>query len=378
MAPFIPELGEGEEPCEEAAPVCREEVAPLRAAYFYQTGCNECNRVETDIEYMEQQYPQLVIDRFNIYDELPLAKWMAQQAGYDPNDIHTPAFFIGEDVLVGEEEITPHNLRALMEAYAPEGTEAYWVGVDPDETDIPSILKVTFAGLVDGLNPCAFATLIFFISYLTASQRRGREILIAGAAFTLGVFLAYVAVGMGLYRFLDYLQEEVSFMQQVGRWVYGLTALMCAVLAVLSFLDYLKARRGEVEDMNLSLPESLRKRTRSAIRSGQKARTFVMATFFTGLVVSLLELACTGQLYLPTIIYMVSEPGMRAQGTLYLLLYNLMFILPLVVVFVLAYFGLTTYQLGLFFKRHMATVKLLTAVVFVSLAVWLGTALISG
>jgi len=57
-------------------------------------------------------------------------------------------------------------------------------------------------------------------------------------------------------------------------------------------------------------------------------------------------------------------------------LYNLMFILPLVVVFLLAYFGTTSQQLSLFVHRHMAAVKLATAGLFVLLAVWMVTTLI--
>jgi hypothetical protein len=62
---------------------------------------------------------------------------------------------------------------------------------------------------------------------------------------------------------------------------------------------------------------------------------------------------------------------LRLQAGLYLLLYNLMFILPLVVVFVLAYSGTTSQQLGLFVHRHAATIKLAAAGLFLLLAGWL-------
>ena len=64
------------------------------------------------------------------------------------------------------------------------------------------------------------------------------------------------------------------------------------------------------------------------------------------------------------------------QAGLYLALYNLMFVLPLVVVFVLAYFGATSQQLGLFIHRRTATVKLATAGLFVLLAVWMVVSLL--
>jgi len=54
----------------------------------------------------------------------------------------------------------------------------------------------------------------------------------------------------------------------------------------------------------------------------------------------------------------------------YLLLYNLIFILPLTVVFCGAYFGLTTGIMTKLIRDHLAKVKLLTALFFFGLAVW--------
>jgi cytochrome b561 len=93
--------------------------------------------------------------------------------------------------------------------------------------------------------------------------------------------------------------------------------------------------------------------------------------FVTGFVISLLEFACTGQVYLPTIIYVMSQPELASQAFLYLVLYCLMFILPLVVVFVLSYFGTSSEQLSQFVNRHTSTIKFITGVLFVGLALWM-------
>jgi hypothetical protein len=172
---------------------------------------------------------------------------------------------------------------------------------------------------------------------------------------------------VGLLRVL----EELPALASLSRWVYGLTALLCLVLAVVSLLDYRKARRGEATEMTLRIPLRLRQVINRVIREGAQARAFVPVAFATGFVISLVELACTGQVYLPTIIFVVGMPDMRGQALFYLVLYNLAFILPLVVVFSLAYFGTTSEQLSLFASRHTATVKLGTIVLFVVLGGWL-------
>ena len=383
------EHGEGEFPfgptgggeiCEAEETTACEAGATIWAAYFYQVGCQECSRAEIDIQYLRNRYPQLIVEEFNIYEDLPLAQWLAQRVGRE-EDLHAPAFFVGDDALIGEEEITPQNLEALMEKYAATGAEKVWTEFDAEGSTEGLVarfralgpLTVVVAGLVDGLNPCAFATLVFFIAYLAASQRKGSEILAVGGAFTLGVFLAYLLVGLGLYKVLDWMGSTLT---TLGRWVYGLTALFCAVLAVLSFLDYLKARQGRIEEMSLTLPSALKNRARAVVRAGQRARAYVAAAFVTGLLVSLLELACTGQIYLPTLVFVASIPTLRARAYAYLVLYNLCFILPLVVVFGLAYYGTTSIHLGIFLKRHTATVKLGATLVFAALAAWLGLTLL--
>lgn len=231
------------------------------------------------------------------------------------------------------------------------------------------LLTVVLAGLVEGLNPCAFATLVFFVSYLTISGRQGKEVLSVGAAFTLGVFLAYMLVGIGFYRALDLLGDLLT---TLGRWLYGLTAALCLVLAAVSFFDYLKARRGEIGDMALNLPHRLRMRINATIRRTRKSQAFVATAFVTGVVVSFLELACTGQVYLPTIIFVMSVPEFQSQATLFLLL----FIAPLVVVFVLAYYGTGAKQLSNFLQRRASTVKLGMAFLFLGLGSWLTVSLV--
>ncbi len=88
-------------------------------------------------------------------------------------------------------------------------------------------------------------------------------------------------------------------MSIISKIVYALTAIFCLVLAVLSIRDYFKTREGKLDDMALKLPDPLRKRINTAVREGRKSSSYYLSAFITGLVVSILELACTGQIYLP-------------------------------------------------------------------------------
>ena len=370
------------EPCGPEEAVACEGPAPIWGIYFYDVGCKECSRAEYDIQYVQSKYPQLVIEEHSVQEDAALSEWLGARLGVPQRQrLATPALFVGEDYLIGT-DITAEAVQALAERYAPTGVDRVWAGFDPQEAEQSIVdrfrsfgfLTVACAGLVDGLNPCAFATLAFFVSYLALSGRQGREILAVGIAFTVGVFLAYLGVGLGFYKVLDLMG---GLLTTLGRWVYGLTALLCAVLAVFSFLDFLKARRGEIGDMSLNLPHSLRMRINAVIRRGRSSRTFVAGSFVTGVLVSFLELACTGQVYLPTIIFVVSQPELRVRALTFLVLYNLLFVLPLVVVFILTYYGTGSKQLTRFLQKRAGTVKLGMALLFAALATWLTTSVVA-
>jgi len=91
------------------------------------------------------------------------------------------------------------------------------------------------------------------------------------------------------------------------------------------------------------------------------------ASFVLGVVIAAMELACTGQVYLP-IVTMISEPRHRIAATFYLFSYNIAFIIPLVAVFGLATLGVGSDRMGVFFRRHMAAVKSGFVILFAAMA----------
>jgi cytochrome c biogenesis protein CcdA/glutaredoxin len=361
-------------PAETPTPVA---AKAIYMAYFDQVGCQECARTTYDLQVVAEQYPQLVVEIFAMEEaeNKALNEWLGEKYGVpEARRLSTPMVFVGQEVLIGQEAILD-NLLAAVARYAESGAPRTWDDFDPGagEEGILArfrslgVLTVLGAGLIDGLNPCAFATLVFFVSYMAFTGRRGREILFVGMAFTLGVFLTYFLVGIGLLTVV----QSLGVLASLGRWVYLLTAVLCAILAALTFRDLSRARRGKPGDMTLKLPSALRKQIHKVIREGAQVRAFVGMAFVTGFLVSLIELACTGQVYLPTIVYVLSRPELAARAFLYLFLYCLMFVLPLIVVFVLSYLGTTSEQLAQFVNRHTASIKLLTGLVFVGLALWM-------
>ncbi len=87
-----------------------------------------------------------------------------------------------------------------------------------------------------------------------------------------------------------------------------------------------------------------------------------------GFIVTLLQSTCTSQVYLPTILFVTNIPSLRGSAILYLTLYNIIYILPLLVIFGIVYWGVTSEQLSFFLQRRTSTIKLVTALFFFALA----------
>ena len=351
----------------------------IQMAYFAKAGCQECDRATYEINYLKDKYPSLEVSVFDVSESAELNEWLSSKYGV-PDEYHltAPAVFIGEDYLVGK-DMSTGNIEKLVQKYSETGVEATWENWEEEAPQAASRIverfrsfggfTVVLAGLIDGLNPCAFATIVFFISYLAFTGRKGRDILLVGGAFALGVFLTYLLVGVGLYELL----QRLPFLTTLGKWVYGITAALCFILAVLSLLDYISARKGNVEEMRLRLPMKLRRRINKVIRESASSQALAGVALLTGFVISIIELACTGQVYLPTILFVMGVEELRARAVFYLVLYNVMFILPLIVVFVLAYLGTTSEQLATFVNKNTSRIKLATTLLFLVLGGWMLT-----
>ena len=347
----------------------------VHIAYFHRPGCKACGRANYMLENLTRVYPNLELRRFDttvkesIEIQEALAEWLHVP---EARRLSAPSLVIGETYLV-EEGMSDRAVRDLIARYQEEPGEPPWDRAQRLRGKARDRLIERFrslgpfaviaAGLLDGINPCAFATILFFISYLALVGRSGKDLLYVGGAFGAAVFMTYFLIGLGIFHFV----QSLNVFSLIGRVLYLAIAALAFVLGGLSLWDFFKVRRGEAEEMALQLPQFLKRRIHKTIREKTRTRRFVLAAFLAGGMVSLLELACTGQVYLPTIVFVVGVPELKAHALAYLALYNLMFIVPLAVVFGLAYFGTTSAQLGNTMKQHLGLVKLLTAGLFFGL-----------
>lgn len=341
-------------------------------AYYYTPGCRSCE------EFLSNEVPRfarslgisIVVDRKDVLQPALYEELASFAASHGETVREIPALAVGNVLLQGDANIRK-NLAPALRAWlgspaAPPATpgllpSAAWAVFSGRLAALP----IALAGLIDGVNPCAFTTLIFLLASLALAGRGRREVLLIGAVFTLAVFLTYLGIGCGLFAVLR-AASTVSIVSLVLRW--ALVAVL-TVFAGMSVYDYALIRQGRPTQILLQLPSALRRQIHSSIRTRVRTAALVGSSLVLGFLVSIFEFACTGQVYLPMLAYLVRiQGGMTALALL--LLYNLCFIVPLLVVFGASYLGVSSGRITTWFQSHMGKVKLGLAGVFVALAVF--------
>lgn len=372
------EVGEGPQQLEgvETPDEIAQRRENLKVIVFYKPGCKECEKAEAYLEDLKSQFPLMELERLNILDQDHI---LINQVLCDRLQVSgvgkTPAFFTQVGAAIAP-KVKPQDLAGLLASTMESEDDPDWADfeeaemIEAEKKVEENFSKITLAivilgGLFDGVNPCAFATIIFFLSYLQVAKRTPREILMVGISFILAIFLAYFSVGLVFHAAIEKLVEMEGFQwaRSIMTWVFAFFALL---VAVLSLRDGIRASRGSLKEMTLQLPDFLKNRIRGTIRKRARTKNYVIAAFVTGIIISFLELACTGQVYAP-IVYQIQQG--RADAVLYLLIYNIAFILPLVIIFFLAYRGMASDALVRFQKNHTAAVKYATAALFFLLTV---------
>lgn len=211
---------------------------------------------------------------------------------------------------------------------------------------------VIVAGAVDGINPCAFTVLLLFITALLASlQTKNAEeiaqgvsavrarLIGLGSIYIAAIFLTYLALGAGLLVTAD-LFVRAHLPARIG-------ALVSIALGLWMLKDYFLPGIG----LRLQAPASVGRWAREAAR-----KMTVPALALGGFLIGLCTVPCSGAVYLAVLALLSAQPSAAAFG--YLVLYNAMFILPLVGVLIAASARPTLNKLAHWNLHHKEWVRL--------------------
>ncbi len=195
------------------------------------------------------------------------------------------------------------------------GTQALW---DLSGGGTWLLPLVGTAALIDSINPCAFSILLVTIAFLLSIGKLRSSVLGIGAAYIFGIFLVYLMIGLGLLQTL-HIFDTPHFMAKVGASL--LIALGLINLANEFFPSF---------PVKLAIPHAAHGKMATLME-----KTSVPTAVVLGGLVGLCEFPCTGGPYL-MVVGLLHDHLTYYAGVAYLLLYNLLFVLPLVIILLIA------------------------------------------
>ena len=349
-----------------------------RLAFFHQKNCAKCSRQEKELELLQKRMPNLVIDRFDSADAATAVMLTRFHSHFnvprtDKNLI--PLLCWSDGYVTGRLA----EAQELQDALSKGGNDCFWLPPPTDDElkaeDIRQnkaleafhLSLVVSGALADGINPCAFATSLFLISYLLMKRRRKRDIVIVGLSFCAGVFVAYFLYGLGLSFLVDFLNRF--------KWIksafYIIFAVISLILAILHLRDAFKFKKsGDASDMDMGLSKETHRGIHGKIHKYLEHDSWLLApaSFLLGMIVSSMEFACTGQVYFPIIMAIMSK-GFTPKALWLLIVYNVCFILPLLLVTAVALRGTGIKSLSNWARTHVFGTKIAMSVIFAVIAV---------
>ncbi|OGS46062.1 MAG: hypothetical protein A2539_03495 [Elusimicrobia bacterium RIFOXYD2_FULL_34_15] len=342
---------------------------------FDSAGCLFCIELrKTAIPSYEKKYGiKIDVSEYSIDESRNYAALVTLEKQFGKTMTKVPVLFIGNDVVGGKKDII-ELLPILLEKYIKIGkVEPVKMPFDDMNQKVNiknlKILPVVAAGLIDSVNPCAFATIIFFITYLSMVLKKKRiEVLFVGMSFILGVFITYFLIGIGLFKFIQKINQIII----ISKIMYFFIGILVLFLAFRHLYEAIAIKKGIGMGDNvikLKLPNFLRWKIYDVITKLSTFKYLTLIAFVIGAIITVLELFCTGQVYLPTIIYMVGTPEYKKSGILYLLFYCILFVIPLIIIFSIFYFGANMEKLEQVFRDKIFHIKIVMFLFFLTLGI---------
>ena len=184
-----------------------------------------------------------------------------------------------------------------------------------------SLLSLTLAAITNGLNPCGIGMMITFLGYLLVFGQNKKDkyyLWKLGAVYIGAVFATYLFIGLLFYSLAFYLQR--LWLASVFKYVIG---------GVIFLAGLIQIKDGIWPDspIHLRLPDFGGKKINQLM-----ARMSLPMAALVGVAVTAFSTPCMLPLYVGTATVIARSGLPMALVLAYFLYYNLIFILPLMVV----------------------------------------------
>lgn len=184
---------------------------------------------------------------------------------------------------------------------------------------LPTVTVVLLTAAIDSINPCAIGVLILMISVIMGGGKSTKQLLLLGGAYIFAIFLTYLVAGLGLVYFFSSI--PIALAEYLSMFV---GALVIAA-GIFEIKDYFWYGRG----FSLQIPGYFSKK----IHNFSNSKATVGGVMFLGAFVAAVELPCTGAPYLAIIT--ILSVNFNVWALLLLMLYNLVFVMPLIIILIM-------------------------------------------
>ncbi len=191
-------------------------------------------------------------------------------------------------------------------------------------------LTITGFAFVDAINVCAMAVLAMVLTtILIQNPNKKRNILYSGIAFSVAVFIMYFIYGVIIHTFFKGLAGGIRGVSAV---IYNIFVILIIVVGALNIKDFFYYKKGS---LGTEMPLFMRPKVKKIINKISSPK----GAFVVGIIVTLFLLPCTMLPLFGAINKLSAEGYTLASSVPWLLYYNLIFVLPMLLITFLIYFG---------------------------------------
>jgi len=275
----------------------------------------------------------------------------------------------GEDITVPptppEPEPTPEPTPEPVPEPTPEPVPEPTPEPAPEpvpEPDKPAFTlpKILSLAVADAVNPCAFAVLLLMlVSIIAYNPGNRRSILLAGLAFIATIFVMYFLYGLVFIKFF----QAIQVLAAARSWIFRILAVAAIVFGVFNIRDFVRYKPGGI---GTEMPLFMRPRLKKIING----ITSPKGALVSGVVVTVFLLPCTIGPYIIAA-GILSVSGI-AETIPALLLYNLVFVIPLIAIVIGVYMGTRRVQdFYLWKEKNISRLHLVAGIIILGLGIYM-------
>lgn len=221
------------------------------------------------------------------------------------------------------------------------------------EAGLPAIGTVVVTAIVDSINPCAIGVMILLVSLMIVNAKLRSKMLLYGTIYISAVFLTYLAAGLGL----------TLFFHSIPLWLAEYISIVVGVLIVVGGLIEIKDFYWYGQGISLAIPPEKVKEIEHRMKKFSLVGIAGLGAFVAGV-----ELPCTGGPYLA--ITLLLSQNFNFTAFLLLVFYNIIFVLPLILVLVAAMMGVRLQDMKMWKHQNRPYMRLAMGVLLIGLG-WL-------